>query len=433
MRKSASLHQNNLSLQISSMGDGDTELIWAGWERFWEFAAWSFYAAISLCSILMGAGCTAPMIMSYPSAGHPRSPVPAETQTAGTYFLVKHHLVVTVTRRVRVVEQEIKTIPDASQTTKVQIRLADPPDIDVKPKAVPDKRQLIETGLLLSPNSLDDIKVTVDDNGLLLKVSAVADDKSKDVLETIVKTVSSPLFRDAKIPDEILFETEFDPFDPRESREINAYLFRRFRSCIEVEVEPGRWSPGCPLSQSLNRKKFDLKPPEITVPSPGIYYRRPIAHRVHITSGGRTKKMTMENFSNWSPLLRLDIDRTTFVRRETTIVVEDGVPTSIQVKKNSEALEVASLPLKLAAAPIAAVTEAFNTRQKVYDAETNLLNAQASALKNAIKLQDLQGKNPGLSSGLVRSGSDSLAIGEIRARCAQLRLSLSDCLAAQGQ
>lgn len=393
-----------------------------------KMISWPVCVAVVTSLTLLVGGCSGPMVMSYPTLGNSTNVVPSEAKSGGTYFLAKHHLTVTVTRQVRYVDQDSKTFPEGKD--KLQIGVTDPPLINVAIKAVPDRSQLIETGLLLSPNSDDTLLIAVDKSGLLTGITANADDKSALILESVVKSVYSPLLRSGREGEtQTLFVGEFDPFNPRESSEINRYLYKRFQGCIEVEVEPGLWSPGCPTRYSLNRNRSVVVPvAKITVPAPGVYYRRPFSHRIHIVSGGQTRKITQDNFANSSPLFRLDIDRTAFTKRDTTIVFKNGVPTSVQVTKPSEAAEMARLPLTIAAAPLKAVADAMETRQGVYTAQANLYNSQIQALQSAKSVYDLTGQVP-----TFRSGIDAGTVSDFNARCAQIRLTPGECLAALGQ
>lgn len=370
------------------------------------------------------AGCA--MIETYPTYLTDGSP---PIQTGGSYFLAKHHLTVTVAGT------------------------ASAPIVNVGIKPSPDRRQLLDTGMRLSPLSDDDITVEINNDGLLSKITSIADDKTGEIIEAVVKAVYSPLLRTAGegAPPPTLFEGEFDPFDWQQASDINRLLMSKFRSCVEVEVSPGAWSPGCQRHSlsSTSRKSEDLPVVgELTTPLPGIYYRRPILHRVHIVAGGRTRSLTSQLFANASPILRLDLDRTLFVRRETTIVFAQGAPASVHVKKPSEGLALAKLPLTVATAAIDAPIEGLTKRQQLLAAETNYLNAQASQIDAQTKLQSMVNKQVQQTGTVVGvdavSGGQRLAVApggglrvapsvgdipsEFRARCAQVRLSEVECV-----
>lgn len=367
------------------------------------------------------AGCA--MIETYPTYLSNGSP---PIQTGGSYFLAKHVLTVTVVGK------------------------AAAPSVNVGIKASPDRRQLLDTGMRLSPLSDDDITVEIGNDGLLTKITSIANDRTGEIIEAVVKAVYSPLLRTAadESPPPTLFEGEFDPFDWQHASEINHLLMTKFRSCIEVEIAPGEWSPGCgrySLSSTARAENVPVAD-ELTVSAPGIYYRRPILHRVHIVAGGRTRSLTSQLFANASPILRLDLDRTLFVKRETTIVFSQGSPNSVHVIKPSEGLAIAKLPLTVANAAIDAPIEGLTKRQQLLTAETNYLNAQATQIDAQTKLQSIanqQVKQTGTSVGTdAVSGAQRLAprgglrlapsIGDIpsdfRARCVQVRLSDVECL-----
>jgi hypothetical protein len=368
------------------------------------------------------AGCA--MIETYPTYLANGSP---SIQTGGSYFLAKHVLTVTV------------------------VGPASAPSVNVGIKASPDRRQLLDTGMRLSPLSDDDITVEIGNDGLLTKITSIANDRTGDIIQAVVKAVYSPLLRAAadETPPPTLFEGEFDPFDWQHASEINHLLMAKFRSCIEVEIEPGVWSPGCGrYSLSSTSRKAENVPvvDELTAPVQGIYYRRPILHRVHIVAGGRTRSLTSQLFANTSPILRLDIDRTLFVKRETTIVFSQGSPTSVHVVKPSEGLAIAQLPLTVATAAIDAPIEGLTKRQALVTAETNYLDAQAGQIDAQTKLQSSLNRQVQQTGTVVGadpvSGGQRLApagglrvvpsVGDIpsdfRARCVQDRLSDVECL-----
>jgi hypothetical protein len=389
------------------------------------FARVSALGALAAGALLVGlAGCA--MIESYPTYITNNS---APTQTGGSYFLAKHHLTVTVT--------------------------GPPTAVAVDIKQAPDRRQLIDTGLKLSPLSDDDVEVDFNANGLLSKITSTANDRTGDIIEALTKAVYSPLLRDAPATgSSVLFVGEFDPFDIHQATEFNSLLMQRFHSCIEVEWTPGLWSPGCgqlSLNSYLPVKAADTSPvTEMTVPLPGIYYRRPMLHRVHIVVAGVTVSLSSQLFANASPVLRLDIDRTLFVQRQTTIQFADGAPTMVHVVKPSEGLAVAGLPLRIATAAIDAPIEGLTKRQQLLDAETNYLNSQSNNIDAQTKLQSSlntqvqKGGSIVLPDGTQRlavvpgqvAGNPNLRVAptivnippDFHARCLQIGLSDQQCL-----
>jgi hypothetical protein len=312
----------------------------------------------------------------------------------------------------------------------------------------------------LSPFSDDDIKIETTNDGLLKQITAIATDRTSEIIQTLAKVVYSPLLRAAAGTEtKTFFVGEFDPFSYSQAAEVNHVLKSKFGgSCVEVELTPGLWSPGCSkgsLSTPRTRKyeREDVIA-DLVVPGPGIYYRRPIAHRVHIVERGQSRSITSQQLANAAPLLRLDIDRTAFVVRKTTVIFNAGAPTSVWVVKPSEALELVKFPLSVAAAIIDSQVEALTKRQALIDAESKYLQSLAAKEDSTTKYQNLLNQRIAVSGAPVtavdpqapryaenqsRSAGDDSGTAAVltfanippyfKARCAQLRLNDLECTA----
>ena len=324
----------------------------------WGRAMGSLFARVfGLVAVLfLISGCSS-MISTHRFAGEDaKGP---ESQHAGSYFLPKHLLRVTV-----------QGTKDSFSITTASVAVSDP-------------RTLSEVGYELSGFSNDDIKVDFEDNGLLKAVASTSTDKTGEIIIQIAKQIGG--FREGEQEKPLLASYDFDPFDLRAASEVNAKLSRRFKkSCVEIELVPNIWSGGCRAgSKSIGTAAAAVTASELqTLPpkAPGIYYRRPINHRVHIIEAGESKEMKTLQFANAAPIFRIDIDRTAFVARSTTLAFKDGVPTSVQVVKPSEVLEVAGLPLKVVNAVISAPVDAITERQKLATAQAALYQEQAKLL-----------------------------------------------------
>ncbi len=290
------------------------------------------------------------------------------TQNAsGAYFLPKHLVVATI----------------------------DSTGIVVESKAVQDRTTLLQVGLKLSGLSHDTITVAYKD-GLLSKVTSIADDQTGAVLTELAQAAGR--FRtniNPKDDKEIPFVIEFDPFDQDESEMANNIIGNKFPgTCVEVELVPGSWSRGCG-PRSLESLLVDLPDPEelrdtIKSVEPGIYYKRSLDHRVHIVFKRKSVGLHTLKFANIAPVFRIDVNRTTFVKRKTEIDFEDGELTSVMVDKPSEVLGFAKLPVTLANAYISGVVDAFAQRKSVQEARASLMNQQAATLKAEQSLIEAQ-------------------------------------------
>lgn len=319
------------------------------------------FRASLLLLILLISGCN--VVSSYRVAGTdakaPRS------NASGSYFLPKHLLVVTATSE----------------------------GVSVDTKAVQDRTTLLQVGLNLSGFSHDTITVAYAD-GLLSKVTSIADDKTAEIIKELAKAAGR--FRSVSgDADKTPLVVEFDPFDPQEALAANRIIGKRFKgSCVEVELLPGMWSEGCGR-HSLGWDNDTLPDPQdirvkLRAEEPGIYYKRSLDHRVHVVFNNRTTGLSTETFANIAPIFRVDINRTVFVKRKTVIDFEDGELTSVMVDKPSEVLAVAQLPVSIANAYISGVVDAFTQRKSVQKARADLLSQQAATLKAEQNLIEAQ-------------------------------------------
>lgn len=310
------------------------------------------------------------------------------TDNAGSYFLAKHLLKVTVTN-------------DA---------------ISVESVAVADKSALFQLGYNLSPFAEDDIKVEYSSSGLLKGLTSVNDDKSVEIAKGIATAIGT--FRATATGEDIkVSELTFDPFNAEEARKNNKLLQHAVGkgTCVSVEIFENVWSPGCENNPLQGTSAVAYSPPaekdlkRILRPvEPGIYYRRPLDHRVFVAYRGASYLTKLEKFANYAPVMRLDVKRTMLVKRETTIMfADDGSLKSVQVKKPSEALAVVTLPAALVGAYIDAVVAGLTNAKKVQDARAALYNAQAASLQAERKLLEAVAQGGEGAAGASRALSMS--------------------------
>jgi hypothetical protein len=319
----------------------------------------------ALVSIIV-AGCSAcSMVSSYPVEDS--STLEPSGQAGGSYFLAKHILQVVV------------------EATGAKPRLI------VAAVPVQDRSALIQTGFNLSPTSDDDVKIEYE-KGLLKKVTAKADDKTDDILIAIAGLAGR--YRETQVGEIAGPTFDFDPFDFDQAAETNAILLTKYRSCVEVEIEPGLWSPGCGNFSLSKRSIGGVGQARFTHrisqggELAGIYYRRPVAHRVHVVEAGKTLQLVHMNFANHAPVFRVDIDRTLFVNRETTVDFTDGALTAVQVKKPSEGLALASLPLSIIQAFVSVPVEGVSKHKQVQQSEASLNHTRSAVLQATAGEQD---------------------------------------------
>ncbi|MDH4987757.1 hypothetical protein QEZ47_19980 [Aminobacter anthyllidis] len=326
-------------------------------------------------------------------------------QKAGVYYLPKHLL-------------NVKLYGDK---TSQRIVVASTP--------VQDRRLALETGLALSPLSDDDITVDYE-NGLLKSVSATLTDRTADILVEVAKLVVR--LRDTPISQPLLKDISFDPFSYRDAMAVNASLSQH-NSCVEVEVAPGLWSPGCG-KHSLGTTYVQGAMVDTTLPpraAPGIYYRRPASLMVHVVEKGVTTQLVPHAFANGSPMFRIDIRRTLFVARATTITFVDGALTQVKVNKPSEGLAIAQLPLKIIEATVNSATGGVAGARSTRLQSQASLNDSEAALNKVVAARLAAGDNVDAlaprSTVLPSPRSAALTADEM-ANCERIKFASEDCL-----
>ncbi|MBZ9815735.1 hypothetical protein [Mesorhizobium sp. CA7] len=267
------------------------------------------------------------------------------------------------------------------------------PTAIVTTRTVPDEKAEMRVGMNLSAFADDDIKVEYA-NGLLASVGSTNIDKTGQIAIEVAKIVGR--FLDTTPAEPAAHTFVFDPYDPEEAARTNAAIRKIYpRACVQVELWPGRWSPGCGPGSTGVAVAHALGPM-----SPGIYYRRALPHQVQVNVGGSPVTQDYLAFANESPVYRVDVKRTLFVKRQTTIAFTQGELTSVQVVKDSEALAVAQLPIAIADAVIAGPVDALTQRTAVQNARANLYNARATALNAETALKKAQAAaNPQAATG----------------------------------
>jgi hypothetical protein len=278
-------------------------------------------------------------------------------------------------------------------------------------KSVPDKTRSYCLDYIGSATAEDDIKVVRDSNSLLTMISSTNDDKLKDIIE---KAVTIGLIAATGNPDfglrSISFRTkegarilayhDFDPFDRRRLAEINMSL-RDYGYCILVAhhtIDLNQLSPAerrsFPASYCRNPRSFvdvvhedpliSLGPVPLEESRRGILYRAEQTHQIIVFRKNDpksyeswrlylTKQLEMPNLS---PTFSVSVDRSLFVKRETTLLFNSGVLQDVTVDKPSEMLEVAALSLKIAQAVVSVPAEIVQVRLTDVNNRTRLIQAQ---------------------------------------------------------
>lgn len=344
---------------------------------------WHALHVLFLAVVLSGCN----MISSYDTG---RAPGRLEPRTAGgSYFLAKHLVKVSIGETGIIAE----SVP------------------------VQDDSALMELGFNMSPSSHDTITARFED-GLLQTIHTVADDKTQNILTEIAQGIAG--LRSAEKLDEIapFAEIQFDPFDRADALQANQVIAGLAPgSCVEVELARGLWSEGCGR-YSIGQSGFMPEDTRVStgVPkmAPGIYYRRPMDHRVHVVFKGKTTTVETRKFANIAPVLRVDLDRTLFVKHDTSITFAKGELIEVKVEKPSEFQEAAKLPLAVWTAFLGGTISSVSKHKEVQEARAQLLAAQAKVLDQEAALRKLQiehaartGSISGITGGQMGIFSDA--------------------------
>lgn len=249
---------------------------------------------------------------------------------------------------------------------------------------VPDPSLQFSLDYLTDISADDTFKVELDDQGLLKQVSATADDKKGPIIETVAATVLTlmtgvPVPVGAKrslagIPvGAIALTRTLNPNDAVAIAALNDDL-RPFG--IAMGVEPVRSTPGAPPVPDVAAATRDGRS--------GIFYRAPLPYIVSFSRPGEGPFQSYAVFSeNASPIVAVDVSRSYFARRETTLTFKQGVLSSAEVKKPSELLGFVQIPLDLANAIVGIPAQLLQVRID----QTNQMKQLATAQEQLIQAQ----------------------------------------------
>jgi hypothetical protein len=251
--------------------------------------------------------------------------------------------------------------------------------IDVAAVTEADSKADFKLGTRLSPLSDDDIEVDyVNDlpGGILDKIVTKTKDRTADILIQIAKTISYLHAGEITAGAQIL--AEYDPFEPSQVRMAGVVLNSQ-KVCIEVETSSSAWSSTCD-PQSLERagRVTSALPRAQTA---GIFFRRSMLHVVKIKKDGQYIALRRIPFANDQPIQMLNVDRAFLVENSATIDFNNGELVSVHVVKPSEALALATLPLEIIKAVVAAPVDALSDHKKLQDAKADYYKSVAARIQ----------------------------------------------------
>ena len=202
------------------------------------------------------------------------------------------------------------------------------------------------------------------------------------------------------------------PVNPLSDRSVtklnNALRLNGHAYCVLVDnIEGDAIAGSCPgrhrqVSSPMSQwETFARSNPEV---AEGIYFRRAETYLLSIlsnigdgskTSDWRTVDRIPIELPAVEKIYRMDIRRSAFAERKTTIDFEKGMLTQVDVEKGSEIEAAINVPLKVAKAivslPSVTIAQQFrnvDNEIKLIDSRTLLINAENDLLAEARKVQD---------------------------------------------
>lgn len=205
---------------------------------------------------------------------------------------------------------------------------------------------------------------------------------------------------------ETLADLEYDPFDPRESAEVNTrlsalgiclvlegYTFDRSRTSVDgyCNSPKGQAAWTMPILKAYAKAKATPANPQL----PGLLYRPRVPYRLFVFRKpdrgggdhwklGETQQVALENLS---PVLSLDIRRAAFAGRNANFIFNSGTLVTACVAKKSEIEGFVDIPLQISRslvalpASIASVQiNQVNNQQALVTAESQLMQVQKAYL-----------------------------------------------------
>jgi hypothetical protein len=275
--------------------------------------------------------------------------------------------------------------------------------ISKKTEADPSTRLIYK----LEPSEFSDdvIEVTSNEAGLLTKITSDTTDRSGDIAIKIAEAIFAGVTQSSSGPSvtdfpegglATFFAASYDPFHPKEAADVRERLRNAGTGyCILVGDEVRRGVALCDGSKG-NPTPYVAPALGYAERYPGIYYRRAVPTPVRIyRRDAATKKwlpywIGSESLFDQSDLYEVKIDRTAFVRKQTTMVFSNGSLTNIKLEKPSEALAFVGIPVKIARIAFAMPLAGLQRDTGLLEAETKNLEAQSKLINTQSALVKLQ-------------------------------------------
>lgn len=247
-----------------------------------------------------------------------------------------------------------------------------------EPIAVGDPNELYFLHYNPSSFAEDDFSIEVDSSTRLLKtIHLKSTEKSDDILikavESIPRLESGPA---AQQDEEILISMDVDPSNASQVEKLRSSLLKASgESVVSFHI--------LPLSTIENTGSAGINP-DCSV---GFCYRSPAVYQISFSfKNGRYFEKEI-SLPNGGPIISVPLTRAAFVEKITNIDFTSGTPHSIAIKKPSEALELAALPLSIAKAILRVPAEILKLKIDISDEEKNLAEAERTKLESEKALE----------------------------------------------
>jgi hypothetical protein len=292
-----------------------------------------------------------------------------------------------------------------------------------EPAMVPDEDHAYVLRPYYSPTNTEKLQIGVTPEGFLTTVNLESDGRLDETLVAAAESAAS-LFESAARTENriILFEEMIDPeavaVNPAALRDLN---FRLNAALAQMRTK-GR------EARELNALKRHPRPVEVRVErlfraaapdtvargaqdcAEGVCYRRLSTYALTLRFADGVQRMVLFGAPNGSPTYVAPIDRGLFTTWKTDLTLKDGVLTAYRIENGAELEAAAALPAEMVGAMIQGITkrgQLFNSRATLIDAETKLVEAQASSRRRTLAAQRESAITPGGSMMSVSIGAQA--------------------------
>ncbi len=327
-----------------------------------------------------------PMLLSQPVVDRPHQP----QHLGAVYYLPKTILTLTIKSYGRIKQVEVDGKEDPRPIPEVVVIEG------VEPREIADSRYPYVLQYDPSITSNDRVCIGVSQAGLLQSVEGAADDKTGDIAiaiaklagrlagpgafaGTVAKTESDKLFTELRT-----MKIDIDPLDERQWQVVNMAMRANLGPIAanyefgvgDIKNLVGAASPkSCPLNSVCYRTRVPVQ----------LFLARKRGRDYQVTSSVFAKVVSQKVTAN------IDVSRAFMVEKVTKLKFTNGILTAVNMRKPSEALAVAKLPLTVLDAAMTSALAApgnFLAKANGSAVTTKLAQDAADTETNIVKLQE---------------------------------------------